>query len=81
MRHEIPLSGLRDLDRVPINRDWQAAVGPALPPEADIRQPEWHVRYVLIADVRALFQRTGIDKPSIQIGRNHCRVGNGIGID
>jgi hypothetical protein len=53
----------------------------SFPTKADIRQPEWHVRYVPIADVRALFQRTGIDKPSIQIGRNHCRVGNGIGID
>ena len=41
----------------------------------------WHVRYVPIADIRALFQRTGIDKPSIQIGRNHYRIGDGIGID
>jgi hypothetical protein len=29
----------------------------------------------------ALFQRSAIDKPSIQIGRNHYRIGDGIGID
>ena len=26
----------------------------ALPPKADIRQPEWHVRYVPIADIGAV---------------------------
>jgi hypothetical protein len=60
----------------------------ALPPKADIRQRIEHVCFVPIADIRdsraklpCAIQKSGIDKPSIQIGRNHYRIGNGVGID
>ena len=38
----------------------------ALPPKADIRQPEWHVRYVPIADVSATPKRL-LSKPGSQV--------------
>ena len=59
-----------------------------IPLKADMFSVEIDVHLVPIADMRDsraklpfAIQRSGIDKPSIQIGRNHYRIGNGIGID